>query len=190
MKTKACSGIGGTWHKAGHQQYPAYNQIYTYSTATKLVILQKHATASREYTVGSIVSVNTTTHRASPSAQNYSIYFHRHREITVLPDSGADTSAAGNDIMNFLGNHPDNLLPSVVTHQVSQWTAYDTSWIHYSHVAIGPTRITYILCVDLSKLNKYVIQERYMSPTPAEAVADIAAQEAKYFTVINAMKGY
>ena len=43
------------------------------------------------------------------------------------------------------------------------------------------------MCVDLSKLNKYVIQERYMSPTPAEVVADIAAQEAKYFTVIDAM---
>ena len=29
-----------------------------------------------------------------------------------------------------------------------------------------------------------------MSPIPAEAVADIAAKEAKYFTVIDAMKGY
>ena len=44
--------------------------------------------------------------------------------------------------------------------------------------------------VDLSKLNKFVVRERYVSPTPAEAVADIAAQEAKYFTVIDATKGY
>jgi len=29
-----------------------------------------------------------------------------------------------------------------------------------------------------------------MSPTQAEAVADIAAQEAKYFMVIDATKGY
>jgi len=43
------------------------------------------------------------------------------------------------------------------------------------------------MCVDLFELNKYVIQECYMSPTPAEAAADIAAQEAKYFTVIDAM---
>ena len=29
-----------------------------------------------------------------------------------------------------------------------------------------------------------------MSPTPAEAIADIAAANAKYFTVLDAMKGY
>ena len=46
------------------------------------------------------------------------------------------------------------------------------------------------LCVDLSKLNRYVRREKYISPTPAEAVADIAAEEAKFFTVLNAKKGY
>ena len=30
----------------------------------------------------------------------------------------------------------------------------------------------------------------YQSPTPAEAMADMAAEEAKFFTVIDAMKGY
>ena len=29
-----------------------------------------------------------------------------------------------------------------------------------------------------------------MSPIPAEAIADIAAANAKYFTVLDAMKGY
>ena len=46
------------------------------------------------------------------------------------------------------------------------------------------------MCVDLSHLNKYVWRERYQSPTPAEAVADITADEAKYFTIIDAAKGY
>ena len=46
------------------------------------------------------------------------------------------------------------------------------------------------LCVDLSHLNRYIIRERYQSPTPAEAVADIAASEAKVFTVLDALKGY
>ena len=46
------------------------------------------------------------------------------------------------------------------------------------------------MCVDLSHLNKYVRRERYQSPTPAEAVADITADEAKYFTIIDAAKGY
>ena len=30
----------------------------------------------------------------------------------------------------------------------------------------------------------------YHSPTPAEAVADMATEDAKFFTVIDAMKGY
>ena len=46
------------------------------------------------------------------------------------------------------------------------------------------------MCVDLSHLNCFVIRERYQSPTPAEAVADIAASEAKVFTVLDALKGY
>ena len=46
------------------------------------------------------------------------------------------------------------------------------------------------MCVDLSHLNKFIIRERYQSPSPAEAVADIAASEAKIFTVLDALKGY
>ena len=46
------------------------------------------------------------------------------------------------------------------------------------------------MCVDLSHLNRYVRRERYQSPTPAEVIADIAATNAKYFTVLDAMKGY
>ena len=45
-------------------------------------------------------------------------------------------------------------------------------------------------CVDLSRLNWFVKRERYQSPTPGEAVADIAADEARYFTVLDARKGY
>ena len=39
------------------------------------------------------------------------------------------------------------------------------------------------MCIDLSRLNRYVRRERYQSPTSAKAVADIASSEAKYFTV-------
>ena len=46
------------------------------------------------------------------------------------------------------------------------------------------------MCVDLSHLNRYVKRERYQSPTPAEAIADIYACQAKFFTVLDAMKGY
>ena len=46
------------------------------------------------------------------------------------------------------------------------------------------------LCVDLSRLNCYVKRERYQSATPAQAVADIAADRAKVFTKLDALKGY
>ena len=46
------------------------------------------------------------------------------------------------------------------------------------------------LCVDLSHLNKHARRERYQSATLAEVVADIAAEEAKVFTKLDALKGY
>jgi len=39
-------------------------------------------------------------------------------------------------------------------------------------------------------MNEFVQCEHYQSLTPAQAVAEIAASDAKYFTVLNAMKGY
>ena len=46
------------------------------------------------------------------------------------------------------------------------------------------------LCVDFTKLNKFVRHEIYQSSTPAEAVAEISATEAKFFTTFDALKGY
>ena len=46
------------------------------------------------------------------------------------------------------------------------------------------------MCVDLSKLNKFVRRERYPSLTPARAVTDIQQSKAKCFTVFDALKGY
>ena len=37
------------------------------------------------------------------------------------------------------------------------------------------------MCVDLSRLNRYIRRERYQSSTPAQTVADIAAENAKTF---------
>ena len=46
------------------------------------------------------------------------------------------------------------------------------------------------MCVDLSHLNHFVKRERYQSSSPAEAVADMAASNAKFFTILEARKGY
>ena len=36
------------------------------------------------------------------------------KSITVLPDFEAEITAAGKDVLTYLGHHPDNLLPSNV----------------------------------------------------------------------------
>jgi len=45
------------------------------------------------------------------------------------------------------------------------------------------------MCIDLSCLNKHIKRKRYQSTTPAQAVADIAAKNAKIFTKFDALKG-
>ena len=46
------------------------------------------------------------------------------------------------------------------------------------------------LCIDSSKLNKYVFREHYRSCSPAKAVADISDRQCKFFTMFEALKGY
>ena len=46
------------------------------------------------------------------------------------------------------------------------------------------------MCIDLSKLNKFVRRERYPFTTPPEAVTDIEQAKTKYFTVLDTLKGY
>ena len=45
------------------------------------------------------------------------------------------------------------------------------------------------LCVDLKKLNQYVVRERWQSPTPLEVVSNLP-KNAKFFTTVDAVKGY
>jgi transposase InsO family protein len=65
-----------------------------------------------------------------------------------------------------------------------------TDWC--SPIVVAPKKDTskIRLCVDLSKLNKFVKRERFQSTTPAAAVASIAGTKAKWFSSIDAYKGY
>lgn len=65
-----------------------------------------------------------------------------------------------------------------------------THW--YAPIMVTPKKGTerIRMCVNLFKLNQFVLRERHQSLTPAEAIANIAASEVKYFTVIDAAKGY
>ena len=46
------------------------------------------------------------------------------------------------------------------------------------------------LCVDFSKLNRYVKREFYSMYTPCDAIADICGKQSQFFTVFDALKGY
>ena len=46
------------------------------------------------------------------------------KAIEVLPDSGADASAAGQETLSILGYHVDNLLPSSVSPRVINGTTW------------------------------------------------------------------
>ena len=45
------------------------------------------------------------------------------------------------------------------------------------------------MCVDLSHLNRFIRRERHQSCSPAEAVANMAASNARYFMVLDGKRG-
>ena len=60
-----------------------------------------------------------------------------------------------------------------------------------SHQSLRPQHGAHQLTkFGCARLNRFVIREQYQSPTPAQAVSDIAASDAKIFTVLDALKGY
>ena len=60
-----------------------------------------------------------------------------------------------------------------------------TDW--YAPIAVTPKKNTdsIRMCVDLSHLNRSVQREQFQSCSPAEAVADMAASNAKFFTILD-----
>ena len=63
-----------------------------------------------------------------------------------------------------------------------------TDWCHPMVVVEKPTGGIRI-CVDLTKLNKYVKRPIHPGPSPQEVVSDIPPRQ-KYFTTMDALKGY
>ena len=341
-----CSGCGGAWHKGGRQQCPAYDRTCARcqkrghfakvcrSKTTQQGPAQASANAihvdpqqnSQEQV--RMYAMNQTRREPAPTIEVQMTSSTGKKNITVLPDSGAEITAAGKDILKYLDHHPHNLLPSTIAPRtvngssmspigripitihlegkqctddlhvipgikgcVISWQASKCLGIlpaHYPNPTKAEPNITMIatdqrgiptaqevweefpsvfdgqvrvmdgeqfhitltenavpfcvktprtvpfayreklkaelellqqqgiiapvteatqwcapivvtpkkgtdrirMCVDLSKLNRFVLRERYQSPTPAEAVADITASEAKYFTVMDATKGY
>ena len=66
------------------------------------------------------------------------------RNIKVLPDSGADISAAGQDVMRYLGHYKSNLVPSRITPRtVNESQRALISWKAAKELGILPPHYPY-----------------------------------------------
>ena len=81
-------------------------------------------------------------------------------------------------------------LETLQNHGIIEPVTEPTDWCAPIVVAPKKNSDNIRLCVDFSKLNKYVKRELYSSSTPSDAVGDISNQHCAVFIVFNALKGY
>lgn len=152
-------------------------------------------------TVNAVVCTPTTT--AKPSLSEYVT-----REFPTVFDGQIKTMegeqfniALTDDAKPFCINTPRSIpfayrdklkdeLDILQSQGIIELVTEPTEWC--APIVVAPKKDTTAIrmCVDLSRLNRYIRRERYQSQTPAQAVADIAADKARIFTKLDAMKGY
>ena len=124
-----CLGCGAKPHPGGRSQCPAYRQIcyncqkighYSKVCRGKLARCRDPPSPSTvntlqisQHTLSNIRNVASTD--PAPLIPISVSSLHGSITIKVLPDSGADISAAGTEILCHLNEYVDNLLPSRIT---------------------------------------------------------------------------
>ena len=135
-RSALCPGCGGAHHREGHSQCPAFDQICSFchkvghfaricrskhkqpaSTPATTPQISANAIRVQSQQGNHIQLYNIVGNKTEPAP---TIVVHMSsssgiREVKVLPDSGADISAAGQEILGTLGQHIDNLLPSNIS---------------------------------------------------------------------------
>ena len=132
----ACTGCGYDAHKGGRRQCPAYNQLCSYchklghfARVCRSKPTKQHDDPRPRYQPRtnaihvrsqqpSHIQLYTMTEVKAEPAPTITVQISSStgtRHIEVLPDSGADISAAGQGTMKILGQHIDNLLPSNIS---------------------------------------------------------------------------
>ena len=136
-----CPGCGSVFHPGGRKQCPAYHLVchtcnkvghlarvckarrptgltLTHSTdsgpATKAVYVVTPQTGSCP-TVNASRTQDTRDIEPAPTIKVHISNPNGTANVKALPDSGADISVAGIEVIELLGDHRDNLLPSRVT---------------------------------------------------------------------------
>ena len=138
--TETCPGCGARTHRGGHRQCPAYNQVcsHCHKIGHFARVCRGRQIQPRDDTTTSVWQPSTNTIRVQSQPDNMTQQLQLYnmsdsktepaptimvsissstgtKNIKVLLDSGADISAAGQDIMRYLGHHKSNLVPSRIT---------------------------------------------------------------------------
>ena len=126
-KSHTCPGCGGTLHKGGRIHCPAYDKVCSccHKVGHFARVYRSKQRSHQQVPLNDssqptanairlqsdhIQLYNITGSKAEP-APTISVQM----TSTVLPDSGADISAAGHTIVGMLGHHLDNLAPSEIS---------------------------------------------------------------------------
>ena len=139
---KEDQGCGGAQHKGGHIHCLAYDKLKLVQFTIRWAILPVFAGANRSFTsrhqamTSCMMHPSTNTIHLQPlqgdhiqlcsiagdkvePAPTITVQMATHsrtaRSVTVLSDSGADISAAGQAIVGILGHRLDNLTPSEIS---------------------------------------------------------------------------
>ena len=125
-----CPGCGRSPHQRGRKECPAFGR--TCHFWQNVGHFAKACRAKRQQTPPpptiKVTSTSTTdscfvkmpnvqhlsTAEPAPTIRIHVASLNGSADVEVLPDSGADISAAGEETLHLLGEHPSNLLPSTV----------------------------------------------------------------------------
>ena len=127
---QVCPGCGSAFHPGGRKRCPAFHLVC--HTCNRVGHLAKVCKSRKPATSNTAIQnpepatnailVQTTPFTVkglkvepAPTIKAYFSTPNGSALLTALPDSGADVSVAGIDIIKQLGDHKDNLLPSHIT---------------------------------------------------------------------------
>ena len=135
---QTCPGYGANLHQGGHKQCPAHGQTchlcqkfghfakVCRGRQSRQPIPQQPMQASKERGSPRFHMSNIRHNAITDPAPTISIHIlslNGSTDMEILPDSGANISAAGKETLSHLGEHVNNLLPSRIVPQAANRTS-------------------------------------------------------------------
>jgi len=114
---------------------------------------------------------------------------HGHVEVNVTQvDTVPSVKTGYPELDNLISRYPEKELADLVKQDIIEPVQGATDWLH--PIVVVPKKDGAIrMCVDLTKLNKYIVRPTNPQPTPWEVVR-LVPKGKKHFAVFDALKGY